>query len=96
MTKKIRPLGKRVLVQRIPEEERRGNLLLVAPRPANSGIIVAMGDGYNLWNSDSIDVPYQVGDRVLISHYAGLPLEINGEEYLMLEPDQILAKFSSV
>ena len=85
---KVKPLGNRVLVKKIEEEERRtpGGIVLpesVKDEKAIRGEVVALG------TADKFDV--KEGDKVLISSYAGTEIRIDEERYLLVKSTDILA-----
>jgi chaperonin GroES len=85
---KVKPLGNRVLVKKIEEEERRtpGGIVLpesVKDEKAIRGEVVALG------TADKFDV--KEGDKVLISSYAGTEIRIDEQRYLLVKSTDILA-----
>jgi len=91
---KFRPLNDKVLVKRLEAEEvTKGGIVLpdTAREKPKEGRVIALGDGKLL--DDGKRAPFQVavGDRVLFSSYAGTDVKIEGEEYLILSEDDILA-----
>ncbi|HIE48304.1 TPA: co-chaperone GroES [Candidatus Bipolaricaulota bacterium] len=85
---KVKPLGNRVLVKKIEEEERRtpGGIVLpesVKDEKAVRGEVVALG------TADKFDV--KEGDKVLISAYAGTEIRMGEEKYLLVKSNDILA-----
>lgn len=85
---KVKPVGNRVLVRKIEEEERRtpGGIVLpesVKDEKAIRGEVVALG------TSEKFEV--KEGDKVLISAYAGTEIRIGEEQYLLVKNPDILA-----
>jgi chaperonin GroES len=85
---KVKPLGNRVLVKKIEQEERRtpGGIVLpesVKDEKAIRGQVVALG------TADKFDV--KEGDKVLISAYAGTEIRMGEEKYLLVKSNDILA-----
>lgn len=85
---KIKPLGNRVLVRKLEEEERRtpGGLVLpesVKDEKAIRGEVVTLGTG------EKFEV--KVGDKVLITAYAGTEVRVGEEKYLLVKTTDILA-----
>lgn len=88
MKLKVRPLGNRVLVKKIEEEERRtpGGIVLpesVKDEKAIKGEVVALGTG------EKFEV--KVGDKILISAFSGTDIRIGEEKYLLVKTTDILA-----
>jgi len=91
---KVKPLGDRVLVKRIEAEEKTaGGIVLpdTAKEKPKEGEIVAVGEGKMLDSGKRADVQVKKGDRVLFSSYAGTEVKVDGEEYLIMREDDILA-----
>jgi chaperonin GroES len=91
---KIRPLGERVLVQRVEAEEKTaGGILLPesAKEKPKEGKIIALGDGKLLDNGDRAKFSVKAGDRVLFTSYGGTEVKYEGEEFLIMEERDILA-----
>ena len=89
----IRPLGDRVLVQRMEAEEKTaGGILLPesAKEKPKEGKIVALGEGKLLDNGERSTFNVKNGDRVLFTSYAGTEVKYEGEEYLIMREDDIL------
>ena len=93
---KVQPLQDRVLVKRLDaEEEKVGGIIIpdTAKEKPTEGRVVAIGSGRRM--DDGRVVPLQVkkGDRVLFSSYAGSPLKLEGEDFVIMGEDDILAVF---
>ncbi len=91
---KVRPLHDRIIVQRLEEEEKtKGGIIIpdTAKEKPIEGKIIAVGAGKI--NKDGKKVPLEVkkGDRVLYAKYGGTDVKIDGEEYLIMKEDDILA-----
>jgi chaperonin GroES len=90
----IRPLHDRVVVRRM-EEERTSPGGIVIPDAATEkpeqGEILAVGPGKVLDNGDVRALDVKVGDKVIFGKYAGTPIKVSGEEYLIMREDDIVA-----
>ena len=89
----IRPLGDRVLVQRMEAEDKTaGGILLPesAKEKPKEGKIVSIGEGKTLDNGERSTFSVKVGDRVLFSSYAGTDVKVDGTEYLIMREEDIL------
>lgn len=89
----IRPLGDRILLQRVEAEEKTaGGILLPesAKEKPKEGKIIAVGDGRMLDNGERSSFSVKVGDRVLFSSYAGTEVKVDGDEFLIMREDDIL------
>ena len=94
---KITPIGDRVVLQRIAAEDTtKGGIILPesAKEKPREGIILALGTGRVLKNGERGSFSVKVKDRVLFSSYAGTEVKVDGEEYIILSEDEILAVVS--
>lgn len=90
----IRPLGDRVLVQRIEAEEKTsGGILLPesAKEKPKEGIIISIGEGRTLDTGERTTFTVGVGDRVLFTAYGGTDVKFNDTDYLIMREDDVLA-----
>ena len=93
-SKSIRPLGDRVLVQRVEAEAKTaGGILLPdsAKEKPKEGKIISLGDGKQLDDGKRSSFSVKAGDRVLFTSYAGTEVKIGGDEYLIMREEDILA-----
>ncbi|MGI6327040.1 MAG: co-chaperone GroES [Saccharofermentanales bacterium] len=89
----IKPLGDRVVIKMIEvEETTRGGIVLPGSAKEKPQVaeIVAVGPGGNI-DGKEVVMQVKVGDRVLISKYAGTEIKINNVEYTILKQNDILA-----
>jgi len=90
----IRPLGDRVIVKALPQEERtKGGVILpdTAKEKPQQGEVVAVGPGRVTDKGTKVDMEVRVGDRVLYGKYAGTEVKIEGTEYLIIKESEVLA-----
>jgi len=91
---KIKPLGDKVLVKRLEAEEvTKGGIVLpdTAKEKPREGKVIALGKGRMLKDGKYSQFQVKTGDKVLFSSYAGTEVKINGEEYLVMNEEDILA-----
>ena len=84
---KLKPLGDRVLVKRLAQEETtKGGIIIpdTAKEKTMEGQVIAIGD-----DKDVIKV--SVKDRILFDKYAGTEVSVDGEDHLLMRADDILA-----
>jgi chaperonin GroES len=89
----VRPLGDRVLVQPIEEEEvKKGGIIIpdTAKEKPQEGKVVALGTGKITEEGKKIDFTVKKGDRVLISKYGSTEIKIDDKNYLIMREDDIL------
>ena len=90
---KLKPLADRVIVKLVEAEETTKSGIILAgnakekPQVAE---IVAVGPG-GVVEGKEITMQVKVGDRVLISKYAGTEVKLDGQEYTILRQNDILA-----
>jgi chaperonin GroES len=95
---KIRPLGDRILVKRVEAEEKtKGGIVLpdTAKEKPKEGIVKALGQGKLLESGERAQPQVKVNDRVIFTSYAGTEVKVEGEEYLLMGEDDILAVIES-
>lgn len=91
---KVKPLNDRVLVKRTEEMQMtKGGIYIpdTAKEKPIEGRIIAVGPGKMSEQGQRMPLQVKEGDRVLFSKYAGTEIKIEGEEYLMMREDDILA-----
>ena len=91
---KIRPLHDRVIVKR-EEEERKSPGGIVIPDTAAEkpirGKVVAVGKGKILENGNVRALDIKVGDHILFGKYSGTEVKVDGEEYLVMREEDVMA-----
>ena len=90
----IKPLGDRVVVQPLEEEETtKGGIILpdTAKEKPQQGKVLAVGTGRLLENGERVPLEVSVGDTVIFSKYAGTEVKMGDQEYLILSERDILA-----
>jgi chaperonin GroES len=93
-TMTMRPLHDRIIVQRIDEGEQKIGGIIVpdtAKEKPQQGKVIAAGNGKT--NDDGTRVPLDVkaGDSILFGKYSGQEIKLNGDEYLIMREDDVLA-----
>ncbi|MCL5781314.1 molecular chaperone GroES [Desulforamulus profundi] len=90
----IKPLGDRVVVKAIPQEEKTKSGIVLpdtAKEKPQQGEVIAVGPGRLLENGQRATIDLKVGDKVFFSKYAGNEVKIDEEEYLILREMDVLA-----
>ena len=90
----IKPLGDRVVIKMLESEETtKGGIILAgaAKEKPQMAEVVAVGPGL-VEDGNVIPMEVAVGDKVLMSKYAGTEVKIDGTEYIILSQKDILAK----
>lgn len=91
---KLRPLGTHVIVSRMEEEEKTKSGIIIpdtAKEKPQRGKVIAVGKGKILKSGKQVPLDIREGDIVLFGKYSGDDVKINGNEYLILDEDDILA-----
>jgi len=91
---KIKPLNDRVLVKRMEEVQvTKGGILIpdTAKEKPIEGKVIAVGPGKMSDAGSRMALQLKEGDRVLFGKYAGTEIKMEGEEYLMMREEDILA-----
>lgn len=90
----LKPLGDRVVVKAIEQEERTaGGIVLpdTAKEKPQQGEVIAVGSGKMLDNGERVPLEVKPGDRIIFAKYGGTEVKVQGEEYLILRDNDILA-----
>ena len=88
------PLNEKIVVKRLEAESKTaGGIVLPdsAKEKPKQGKVLSLGDGKLLDNGKRASFQVKEGDRVLFSSYAGNEVTIDGDEYLIMTEDDILA-----
>jgi chaperonin GroES len=93
----LKPLGDKVVVQLIEQEDKTASGIYLpdsAKKKPQEGKIIATGNGRVLDNGERNQLTVKVGDRVLFSKYGGNEVSVDGQDYTILDEDQIYAILS--
>jgi chaperonin GroES len=91
---KIKPLGDRVLVQPVKDQEqKKGGIIIpdTAKEKPQEGKVIAVGTGKLDDNGKLIPFNVKKGDKVLMPKYGGTEVKIDDEEYQIVREEDILA-----
>ena len=95
---KVRPLHDRIIVQRIEEGEQKvGGIIIpdTAKEKPQQGKVIAAGKGKVKDDGKVIPLDVKEGDTILFGKYSGQEIKLDGEEYLIMREDEVLARVSS-
>ena len=90
----VRPLHDRLIIKRVEEKETvKGGIIIpdTAKEKPQEGEVIAAGNGKVLENGTKVAMDVKAGDRVLFGKYSGTDIKIDGQEYLILREDEVLA-----
>ena len=91
---KVRPLHDRIIVQRIEEGEQKvGGIIIpdTAKEKPQQGKVIAVGAGKADKDGKRIPLDVQDGDTILFGKYSGQEIKVDGNEYLIMREDEVLA-----
>lgn len=94
MSINLKPLGARVVVEPIEQEEiTAGGIVLpdTAKEKPQRGKVVAAGPGDRDEDGDRIPMDVKVGDVVLFAKYSGTEIKVDGKKLLILRESDLLA-----
>jgi chaperonin GroES len=91
---KVRPLHDKVLIKSLDAEEKtKGGIIIpeTAKEKPQEGKVVAVGTGIILPDGTIKPLDVKKGDKILFRKYGGIEISIDGEDYLIVMEDEILA-----
>ena len=91
---KIRPLHDRVIVKRMEEERKTASGIVIPDTAAEKpirGKVVAVGKGKILENGNVRPLDVKVGDHILFGKYSGTEVKVEGQEYLVMREEDVMA-----
>ncbi len=86
----VEPIGDRVLVKVLEEEAKTPSGIILpdtAKEKPQRGVVVAVGE-----SSYDEPIPVEVGDKVMFAKFSGTEIKLEGEDHLILEIGDILAR----
>ena len=90
----IRPLGDRILVEAVEEnQEKKGGIVIpdIAKEKPMECRVVALGTGKTDDNGKKVPFEMKKGDRLLVAKYGGTEVNLEGKEYRIFNSDDVLA-----
>lgn len=86
---KIKPINRRVLVERIEEEMKKGAIIIpdTAKEKPQKGKVIEVAKV----SKDDEPMPVKKGDKILFAKYAGTEIPIDDKDYIIMTDDDILA-----
>ena len=95
----IRPLHDRLIVRRLEEDEQHvGGIIIpdTAKEKPQRGTVIAAGNGKVNDDGKRIPLDVKAGDLILFGKYSSQEMKLNGEEYLIMREDEVLAVIGGV
>ena len=94
----VRPLHDRIIVQRIDEGEQKiGGIIIpdTAKEKPQQGKVIAAGKGKIKDDGKVVPMDVKKGDLILFGKYGGQEIKLDGEEYLIMREEEVLAVIES-
>ena len=94
----LKPLGDRIVVKRLEAQDKTKSGLVLpdsAKEKPQEGKVIAVGTGRRLEDGSVKALEVKSGDRVLYGKYSGAEIALEGEEYLILREEDVLAVVQS-
>ena len=90
----VRPLHDRIIVQRLEEGEQKVGGIIIpdsAKEKPQQGKVIAAGAGKTKDDGNRLPLDVKAGDTILFGKYSGQEIKLDGEEYLIMREDEVLA-----
>ena len=90
----IRPLYDRIVVKRLEEKEQMSGGIIIpdtAKEKPQEGEVVAVGKGKRTDKGEIVPLELEVGNKILFGKYSGSDIKVDGNEYLIMREDEVLA-----
>jgi chaperonin GroES len=90
----LKPLGDHIIIETVELEEKTASGIVLpdtAKEKPQEGKVIAVGTGRVLENGERVALEVSVDDRIIFSKYAGTEVKYEGNEYLIVRENDILA-----
>ena len=90
----VRPLHDRIIIQRLDEGEQKVGGIIIpdsAKEKPQQGKVIAAGNGKIKDDGKRVPLDVKAGDRILFGKYSGQEIKLDGEEYIIMREDEVLA-----
>jgi len=94
MASKLIPLSDKIVLRPVIQEEVLSSGLVIpdtAKEKPQQGKVIAAGNGKSKDDGKRIPLDVKAGDKILFGKYSGQEIKLNGEEYLIMREDEVLA-----
>ena len=95
----VRPIHDRLIIKRLDEGEQHVGGIIIpdsAKEKPQQGQVIAAGNGKSKDDGTRTPLDVQPGDRVLFGKYSGQEIKLDGENYLIMREDDVLAVIDKV
>ena len=90
----VRPLHDRLIIQRLDEGEQKVGGIIIpysAKEKPQQGKVIAAGNGKSNDEGKRIPLDVTAGDTILFGKYSGQEIKLDGEDYIIMREDEVLA-----
>ena len=90
----VRPLHDRIIVRRLEEGEQKSGGIIIpdtAKEKPQRGTVIAAGSGKVMDDGKRVPLDVKTGDLILFGKYTSQEVKLDGEEYLIMREDEVLA-----
>ena len=90
----VRPLHDRLIIQRLEDGEQKiGGIIIPdsAKEKPQQGKVIAAGNGKSKDDGKRVPLDVKAGDRILFGKYSGQEIKLEGEDYIIMREDEVLA-----
>ena len=90
----VRPLHDRIIVRRLAEGEQKSGTIIIpdtAKEKPQRGEVIAAGKGKVKDDGKRVPLDVKPGDQILFGKYTSQEVKLDGEEYLIMREDEVLA-----
>jgi len=94
----LRPLHDRIIVRRLEEGEQKSGAIIIpdtAKEKPQRGEVIAAGSGKLKDDGKRVPLDVKPGDQILFGKYTNQEVKVDGEEYLIMREDDVLAVVAS-
>jgi chaperonin GroES len=94
----VRPLHDRIIVRRLEEGEQKSGSIIIpdsAKEKPQRGQVIAAGNGKVNDDGERVPLDVKAGDLILFGKYTSQEVKLDGEDYLIMREDEVLAVIDS-
>jgi chaperonin GroES len=91
---KIKPLGDKIIVQRLEAEEKTASGIYLpegAKEKPQHAKVVRVGTGKTTDDGTKVDFQVKEGDTIILGKWGGTEIKVDGEDYIVMGEDEVLA-----
>lgn len=91
---KIKPLGDKIIVQRLEAEEKTASGIFLpegAQEKPQHAKVVRVGTGRTTDDGKHVDFQVKEGDTIILGKWGGTEIKVDGKDYIVMSEDEVLA-----